>query len=206
MDPATLMAAGGLYVAALVARTAADDLASDLWAKVKAALAAKLGREPEPKDVTPKALEDIAKDPGIHQRLEVLLGKSSALRRAQVVEKALVGARILWVDDQPEGNLWEHDCLTTLGAHVTTVETTRSAVACLERESYDLVISDIYRDGRATAGLDDLPPLHAAAPGIPVVFYVMDVKPGVPLGAFGVTAHPDTLLHLCMDALERTRL
>jgi CheY-like chemotaxis protein len=206
MDPATLMTAGGLYVAALVARTAADDLASDLWAKVKAALTAKLGREPEPKDVTPKAIEDIAQDPGIHERLEELLGKSSALRRAQIVEKAIRGARILWVDDHPEGNVWEHDCLTMLGAQVKTVETTRSAVACLERESYDLVISDIHREGRATAGLDDLARLHAPAPGIPVVFYVMDAELGVPPGAFGVTAHPDALLHLCMDALERTRL
>jgi CheY-like chemotaxis protein len=200
------MAAGGLYVAALVARTAADDLAADLWTKVKAALAAKLGREPEPKDVTPKAIDDIAKDPGIQHRFEAMLGKSSALRRAQVVERAIRGARILWVDDHPEGNIWEHNCLITLGAHVKTVETTRTAVACLEREGYDLLISDIDREGRGTTGLYDLPRLHSAGAGLPVVFYVMNLQPGVPPGAFGVTAHPDALLHLCMDALERTRL
>jgi CheY-like chemotaxis protein len=206
MDPSTLMAAGTLYVAALVARTAADDLASDLWAKIKVALAAKLGREPESKDVTAKALEDVTQDAGIHQRLATLLGESSTLRRAQVVEKAIRGARILWVDDRPEGNVWEHDCLTTLGAVIKTVETTRSAVACLESESFDLLISDVDREGRDRAGLDDLAELEASAPGLPVVFYVMDRKPGVPAGAFGITAHPDELLHLCMDALERTRL
>jgi len=206
MDPSTLMAAGTMYVAALVARTAADDLASDLWAKIKAAFASKLGRDPEPKDVTATTIQDVVRDPDIQKQLQALLGESGVLRRAQVVERAIRDARVLWIDDRPEGNVWEHDCLTTLGANVKSVETTRSAVACLARESYDLVISDVARGGRDRAGIDALPEIQAHAPRTPVVLYVMNLKPGVPAGAFGITAHPEELLHLCMDALERRRL
>ncbi len=206
MEPATLMAAGTLYLGALVARKAADDLASDIWAKVKAALASRLGRDPEAKDVTPNALQDVVRDPGIQERLQALLGESSVLRRAQVVEQAVRGAQVLWIDDHPEGNTWEHDCLATLGARLKTAETTRSAVALLEHGRYDLVISDVDREGRPRAGIEDLSQIRACAPQIPVLLYVMDLKPGVPAGAFGITARPDELLHLCMDALERRRL
>jgi CheY-like chemotaxis protein len=205
MDPGTLAVVGTTYVAALVARTAADDLAADLWARIKAALKNRLGREPEPKDVTAKALEGITPAPVVQQRLQALVGESPILRRAQVVQKAVRGARILWIDDRPKGNVSEHDCLTGLGAVVKTAETTRSAIALLVRERYDLILSDIAREHRDHAGIDDLPKLLALAPAVPIVLYVGQRKPGVPASVFGITDRPDELLHLCMDALERRR-
>jgi hypothetical protein len=206
MDSLTLLLAGTTYAASLVAKKAADDLAKDFWTYVKASLSKALGREPAPGDVTRQALQQVAAEPAVQERLHALVRSDGVLRRAQVVEPALRGARILWIDDRPEGNVWEYDCLTALGAGVKTVETTRSAVACLEREPYDLVISDVEREGRPTRGIEDLPSLQVRQRAIPVILYVMDLKPGVPAGAFGVTARPDELLHLCMDALERSRL
>lgn len=39
----------------------------------------------------------------------------------------------------------------------------------------------------------------------PIIYYVGSADPSrpVPVGAFGLTARPDELLHLVMDALER---
>ncbi len=206
MDPLTLLLTGTTYAASLVAKKAADDLAKDFWTYIKGSLSKALGRDPAPGDVTRQALQKVAAEPAVQERLQALIRGDGALRRAQLVEPALRGARILWIDDHPEGNVWEYDCLTALGAGVKTVETTRSAVACLQREPYDLVISDVEREGQATKGIEDLPLLQIRERPTPVILYVMDLKPGVPPGAFGITARPDELLHLCMDALERSRL
>ena len=206
MDPITLLLTGTTYAASLVAKKAADDLAKDLWSYVKGSLSKALGREPAPADVTRQALQQVAAEPAVQERLHALVKGDGVLRRAQLVEPALRGARVLWIDDRPEGNVWEYDCLTALGAGVKTVETTRSAVACLEREPYDLVISDVDREGGDTKGIEDLPRLQVRECPTPVVLYVMNLKPGVPPGAFGITARPDELLHLCMDVLERSRL
>jgi len=206
MDPVTLLLAGTTYAASLVAKKAADDLAKDFWTYVKGALSKALGREPAPGDVTRQALQQVAAEPAVQERLQALIRSDGVLRRAQLVEPALRGARILWIDDRPEGNVWEYDCLTALGAGVKTVETTRSAVACLEREPYDLVISDVDREGRRSAGIEDIPRLQVRERATPVILYVTTLEPGVPPGAFGITARPDELLHLCMDVLERSRL
>src|SRR3954469_25875496 len=160
MDPITLLLAGTTYAASLVAKKAADDLAKDFWTYVKTSLGKALGREPAPGDVTREALQKVAAQPAVQERLRALVGESGVLRRAQLVEPALREARILWIDDRPEGNVWEYDCLTALGARVRTVETTRSAVACLEREPYDPVISDVEREGGSTTGLDAIPSLQ----------------------------------------------
>jgi CheY-like chemotaxis protein len=88
------------------------------------------------------------------------------------------------------------------------VQSTETAVECLESEAFDLILSDISRCGSNRHGLDALPRLRAASPGTPVVFYIGRVarEAGVPPGAFGITDHPGELLHLVMDALERRRL
>ena len=155
--------------------------------------------------MTREALQKVAAEPVLVQRLRALVGQAAVLRRAQLVEPALRGARILWIDDRPEGNVWEYDCLTALGTLVKTVGATRSAVACLEREPSTFVISDAEREGRPAKGIEDLPSLQVRDRPTPVIL-VTDLKPGVPPGAFGITARPDELLHLCMDALERSRL
>jgi DNA-binding NtrC family response regulator len=90
---------------------------------------------------------------------------------------------------------------------VTTVETTKSALACIANEEFDLILSDIDREGSKRAGLDALPQLNAAAPTLPIILYIAALEPrGVPHGAFGITYRPDELLHLCMDVVERRRL
>jgi CheY-like chemotaxis protein len=122
-------------------------------------------------------------------------------------ENALEGSNILWIDDHPEGNSTERRCFAALGMTVTTVESTQSALACLANEDFDLILSDVDREGSNHTGLDALPRVNAKAPTIPIILYIAALQPrGVPHGAFGITNRPDELLHLCMDALERHRL
>jgi PleD family two-component response regulator len=206
MDPATILLAGTTYAAALVGRKAANEVVEAFWARAKQGLTRALGREPKAGDLSSGTIESLKANPEIEAELDNLLGASPVLRRAKAVERALHHSRVLWIDDHPEGNSWEHACLVALGCRVKTVESTRSALACLRTEPYDLILSDIARNEGRRAGLDVLPMLRETAPSVPVVFYVTELQGGVPDGAFGITNRPDELLHLCMDAFERKRM
>jgi CheY-like chemotaxis protein len=208
MDPLSLATVGALYVATSVARKAGDDLVDQTWVRIRKAIKFVLGREAEPSDVTAASIESaVAADPELEDALRRLWAGDKVLRRAQLIEQVLNGASVLWVDDHPEWNVIERDCLDALGMRVTTVESTRSALASLERETFDFIISDISRGSSNSAGLDALPDLGQTSNGTPVILYVGAVEPrGVPPGAFGITARPDELLHLCMDVVERRRL
>ena len=83
---------------------------------------------------------------------------------------------------------------------------TREALAALAGGPWDLLLSDIARDGVADAGIRLLGQLPPVAPS--VVFYtgsIDDSRP-VPRGAFGIADRPDPLLHLVLDVLERNRV
>lgn len=113
---------------------------------------------------------------------------------------------MLWVDDKPGNNANECRMFTALGATVRQVETTREALAALTGEKWDVLLSDMARDGVPDAGLTMLGQLPSGSP--PVIFYVGRVDPSrpVPVGAFGVADQPDPLLHLVLDVLERRRV
>lgn len=206
MEPTTLLIAGTTYAAALVGRKVANEATEAFWNHVKMLLKKTLGREPTPSDVSSQAIEELSGEPAVRSELERLLGTSSVLRRAKLVESVLSGRQILWVDDQPEGNVWEFHCLSALGCVVKTLESTESALRSLAVEPYDLILSDVARRGNPNAGLDALPKFRQAAPDTKVILYVGTLKAGVPAGAFGITNRPDELLHLCMDVLERRPL
>jgi CheY-like chemotaxis protein len=208
MDPTALLAAGVTFVATSIAKEAADDLVKQAWIKIKDAIRPLLGREPVPADLgTPEVRIAASSAPPVQIALRSLWGSTAVLKRAELVDSCLRGARVLWVDDHPAANVLERQWLTQLGVQVTTVESTDSALECMRSEAFDLILSDIDRPGSRTAGLESLPRIKSIAPTVAVIFYVMRLEPrGVPPDAFGITARPDELFHLCMDALERTRL
>ncbi len=137
-----------------------------------------------------------------------MLSTHPSLRRAALAAPALRGAKVLWIDDRPEGNLGERRLLEELGVAVAQAASTDIALERLDEEPFDLVISDIERGGDPAAGLEALPALHRVAPGIPVIFYIARLDPhrGTPQGAAGITDRVDELLHLVLDVLERRRL
>jgi CheY-like chemotaxis protein len=130
-------------------------------------------------------------------------GHSPALLRARALAPRLQGVRILWVDDRPDAVHREVAMLERLGMRVVQVERTEDALARLERERFDLVISDVARGGRPDEGVRALPALREKAMGAPVAFYVARLDAGRPLpdGALGMTDDPEELLELVMDGV-----
>ena len=133
--------------------------------------------------------------------------RSLAVRRAVRLEEMLKGVRVLWVDDHPENNDVERNMLGALGMIVDLAPTTELAMQRLKGIHYDLVVSDILRNGDEKAGLQLLAETRKL--GLPplVIFYAQAYDPGrgVPPYAFGMTNRPDELLNLILDVIERLR-
>ena len=207
MDPATIPLAVLAFIAAEVGKKAADQATTALWERIKRTLKKVLGRDPGPEDlagvevhISPAELE------ALRDGLGAFLEQSPALRRAHLVQVVLNGARILWIDDYPTNNTWEVAFFEAAGARIRTAESTETALARLEAEPYDLVISDIARGSSPDEGLRALPKIRAIAPQTPVVFYVGHAESPPPAGSFGIADAPEELVHLVLDVLERQRL
>jgi CheY-like chemotaxis protein len=193
------------FAASKVAHKAADQTIASAWTWATSRLRSFLGDEPTPATVTPAVIKAaFADDPASEDHIAAVYAQSGALRRASAHKTLLDEARVLWIDDHPENNSWERRSLEGFGVVFVTVQTTTSALAVLAREPFDVIISDIGRDSGPT-GLAALPALQAAAPHLPVIFYVGDLIPGTPAGAFGIANDPEELLHLLMDVLARLR-
>ena len=166
--------------------------------------------------LAPEALNQGPKADAAH-RVEVPeLDRKRALERARASLDLLAGKRILWVDDVPVNNRNERRILRGLGMVSEAAISTEEALARLERDEsqFDLIISDMARDGDPEAGLRlfadyaELVERQGRAPDdrLPLVFYVGRYNPGRggPAGSFGITNRPDQLLHLVIDALAQT--
>jgi CheY-like chemotaxis protein len=132
--------------------------------------------------------------------------REQVLRRADRAAPVLRGARILWVDDHPENNTYERQAMQALGAFVDIAKSSIEARSMMSQSRYDLLISDMDRDGVPDEGLRFLRQMHERNSSPHTIFYIghVDEDRGVPAHAFGITDRPDELLHLVMDALERT--
>ena len=208
MEPVSILVASATFLAAEVARKPADEFATKLWETVKAALRKVLDREPTPSDVSAATIRKAAEEvPAVAGALQAARSGASGLRRAELVGNVLRGARVLWVDDHPEHNAWERELFRSLGVVIVSVESTRSAVACLENR---IVRRDDLRhsSGREPVdGIDGAMRIREAMPTLPVLFYIQDLtNTQVPEPASGVTNEPNELLHLVMDRLERARI
>lgn len=208
MEPVSTLVASATFLAAEVARKPADALTEVLWERVKSALGRVLNREPTAGDVTGATIRAAANaEPPVFDALQAARSRSTGLRRAEIAEKVLRGARILWVDDRPENNAWERELFHSFGAVVVAVESTRSALACLQKEAFHLAISDIHRHDDPAGGIAGAGEIRAVAPNMPIVFYVQELASSQsPDGAHGITNEPNELLHLVLDRLERARI
>jgi hypothetical protein len=131
--------------------------------------------------------------------------KWSALKRAEHVSPVLQSAKILWVDDEPQRNRQLVKILISLGTDVDHAQDTDEALKLLRRHQYDVVISDIKRGEGGDAGLKRVSMMWDEHIYRWTIFYVSDLKPGIPEHAFNITNRPDHLLHFIMDALERDK-
>lgn len=125
-------------------------------------------------------------------------------RRLDRLQHLIASARILWIDDHPDGNAIEMGLLHSLGATIDLASSDRNAKQRLESAIYDLVLSDMARGDDHGAGRKFLPQVKSAMLSPPLIFYVGKPEP-LPAGAFGLTVRPDELFNLILDALERRR-
>lgn len=135
--------------------------------------------------------------------------RSLVLRRAQRMMTITQGAQILWVDDAPDNNVYLRGLLRSLGIFVDLAKNTFDAVSMAALTKYDVIISDMKRDGDSKAGIKLLAELQQrdldAYRWTVFYFSQYDAGRGVPTYAFGATKRPDELIHLVMDILERKR-
>jgi CheY-like chemotaxis protein len=121
-------------------------------------------------------------------------------------------ARVLWIDDRPANNEHERKWLRPHGIVFDSVVSTEEALEQLTNESYDLVITDLGRQGSSdrssTAGamLLEQPILRAGGP--PVIIYagawaVAQRDDLVARGALEVTADREHLFATVLGVLGR---
>ncbi|MFC3650809.1 response regulator [Dyella humi] len=128
-----------------------------------------------------------------------------AARRLACSSKLTEGAKLLWVDDVPDSIVKESRLLEQAGALITRALSTTDALDKINKENFDLILSDIKRDGDDQAGIKFANKLAERKNPPPIVFYVGTVKSPPPQHAFGITNRPDELLHLVLDSLARSR-
>jgi len=121
-------------------------------------------------------------------------------------------ARVLWVDDRPTNNETERQLLRTHGIVFDNVVSTDEAVEQLTNEHYDLVITDLGRQGSSdrssTAGAAFLEQPVVRQGGPPVIVYagrfaMLQRDELVKRGALDVTASREELLKMVLAVLGR---
>jgi len=114
-------------------------------------------------------------------------------------------AQLLWVDDHPENNISERRILTSLGVAVDTARSTSEVLDLLPNTSYDLIFSDLKRDGVEDEGIRFLDQVVTLKHRKPTIFYTgkSDISRGLHPLSFAIATRPDHLLHYIMDVLER---
>ena len=121
-------------------------------------------------------------------------------------------ARVLWVDDRPANNEVERKILRPHGIVFDCVVSTAEAIEQLANESYDLVITDLGRQGSsdrsATAGAAFLDQPVVRDGGPPVIVYagtwaVAQRAELVQRGALDVMANREALIATVLETLGR---
>lgn len=121
-------------------------------------------------------------------------------------EQPLGGMRILWIDDNPSSVELDVRAMRRAGAHVEVVADRAEAERRLNAGDQDLLISDITRGSDSQAGFTDVQGMrNGGFYDGPVIFFTGRVTPAreawaEELGALGVTASPDELRELVVQA------
>jgi CheY-like chemotaxis protein len=86
-------------------------------------------------------------------------------------------ARVLWVDDNPDNNLYETVALERLGRVVTKATSTDAGMAYLSQQlGFALVITDLGRRDDPKAGITLIRRMQQSGIALPVVVYTMNAN------------------------------
>ncbi len=143
MNPLSLIGLAIAYGGVAVAQKAAEKSVEDSWNLIKSYLGGIFGREPEAAEVSTQVLSTAGadQDAKILEEARKIFGSTPALRRAELVAPILRFAQILWVDDNPQNNIYEREILQILGSNVDVATSTAEGLLALQSKVYDLVVS-----------------------------------------------------------------
>ena len=130
----------------------------------------------------------------------------SLFKRSEFVKANKVVLNALWIDDFPSNNISESRILEEIGLKITIVPSSEEALVFIQTNRYDLILSDIKRNGDEIQGISFLKTLvEVHRIDIPTIFYTGSVirEKGVPPYAFAIASMPIELIHYCLDIMER---
>jgi CheY-like chemotaxis protein len=124
----------------------------------------------------------------------------------------LQGAKVLWVDDNPDNNSYERSLLEQLGVRFVLAKSTDEAVSLLRGQKFHLVITDFARVGDGKAGytlLDEVKKMKLE-PSPPLIIYSSSANPkfiaeAKERDAFAETNQPQELFNKAIDAIRQSR-
>jgi CheY-like chemotaxis protein len=131
-------------------------------------------------------------------------GITKLLRNEQVqrmAESRMNQARILWVDDKPENNIYERQAFEALGTVFTLAVSTRDALKILGLNRFAAIISDMGREEGAQEGYVLLDAIRSQGDRTPFFIYASSNLPeheieAVRRGAQGSTNDPRELFQM----------
>jgi DNA-binding winged helix-turn-helix (wHTH) protein/CheY-like chemotaxis protein len=128
-------------------------------------------------------------------------------RSATSSRQATEPPRVLWVDDTPSNNLREREALAALGVTFALAESTEAVLQRLAASSYDLIISDMSREGDPTAGYAFLKAVRDRGHTTRFVIYTTEcnraqMHEARSRGALGCASQVSELMQLSIAALE----
>jgi CheY-like chemotaxis protein len=127
----------------------------------------KLTLSPQNADSAQEAVRKASSNRGRTEAELTSLGETSVL------------ARILWVDDYPDNNVYETLALEELGKFVTKATSTVAAHEYLSRMDFAAIVTDLGRHGDQDAGLKFIREVRASGSRTPIIVYTGDAS-GVP--------------------------
>jgi hypothetical protein len=132
--------------------------------------------------------------------------KNALFTRMAAVKDRKTPIKAIWFDDDfgaPE--LSEMRLIRALNVQLDRVYDENLVEKMMAETPYDLIISDMKRNGNPKAGIAFLQKLVAENKRIPMIFYLIahTESRGTPPYAFGITNNPSELVHLVMDIIER---
>ncbi|MGW5736517.1 MULTISPECIES: response regulator [Streptomyces] len=133
--------------------------------------------------------------------------RRGVLGRLEHAADTLRGGRLLWIDDHPEHNGALISIFRSMDMIVDTARSTDEGLVALRHGSYDIILSDIDRDGDPQAGISMLRALESQNVDLPVVVHSQnfDRELGVDRRIFAATNNPVQVVHYVIDLMERTR-
>jgi CheY-like chemotaxis protein len=122
-------------------------------------------------------------------------GGEISQQQARTLASSVRGLTILWVDDHPSSNRLEASALICQGNKLSFAQSNDEALQLLRSQKFDLIISDIARDGQPTNGIDLYHAVRDSGNMLPIIYYVQQSTGPIAQGTNApVTTMPSDLL------------